>query len=312
MIKCTKNPENAVITHGGCFHADDVMATVILSKAFEFLRKDFLVCRVFKVPKNVKNQIVYDIGGGRFDHHQKGGNGVRINGVPYASCGLIWKVYGNMVIKTYLQKNGMPEESQTIYAIWKKIDKGLIQGIDAFDNGKFPLSDYPVQNMNISHIISTFNPNWDSEETSDEGFVKACDFAEIVLNNLLNKSISELKAREVVEEAIEKSHDHIMVLDKFAPCTNYILSSKNEKAKDIFFVIYPSNRIGYNWKCVPTTPHGSEYRKTVPKEWYGLEEKSLKKITGVDTAIFCNSFGKIGGALTLEDTIKLVKIAIDS
>ena len=75
MIKTTKNQEQAtVVTHGGVFHADEVLATVILSKVLG----DITVLRTFKVPEGLSDDvIVYDIGFGRFDHHQKGGNGTR-------------------------------------------------------------------------------------------------------------------------------------------------------------------------------------------------------------------------------------------
>ena len=92
MIRTTKNCKEAnAITHGGVFHADEVLATVILSKVLG----DVTVCRTFKVPEELpKDVIVYDIRYGEFDHHQKGGNGVRGNGVPNAACVLIWKEIG--------------------------------------------------------------------------------------------------------------------------------------------------------------------------------------------------------------------------
>ena len=68
-IKITKNSAEAtVITHGGTFHADEVMATVILEKVFE----DITVCRTFRVPEDLKEDvIVYDIGFGTFDHQDR-------------------------------------------------------------------------------------------------------------------------------------------------------------------------------------------------------------------------------------------------
>lgn len=75
------------ITHTGVFHADEVMATAILLKA----RGELNLMRTFKVPEDISEDvIVYDIGGGKYDHHQKGGNGARENGVPYSSAGLLW------------------------------------------------------------------------------------------------------------------------------------------------------------------------------------------------------------------------------
>ena len=60
-------PTNA-ITHAGVFHADDVFAC-----AFLFLiNSDLVVERLFKVPENIsENTVVFDIGGGRYDHHTK-------------------------------------------------------------------------------------------------------------------------------------------------------------------------------------------------------------------------------------------------
>ncbi len=72
MFKMTTNATQAtVLTHSGTFHADEVLATVILEKVLG----DITVCRTFKVPEQLANDsIVYDIGFGKYDHHQKGGN----------------------------------------------------------------------------------------------------------------------------------------------------------------------------------------------------------------------------------------------
>ena len=49
MITTTTNVSNAtLITHAGVFHADEVLATVILTKVFG---DDVTICRIFKVPE---------------------------------------------------------------------------------------------------------------------------------------------------------------------------------------------------------------------------------------------------------------------
>lgn len=55
------------LTHSGKFHADDVFSTALL----ELLNPEFQVERVLEVPADFDG-IVYDIGGGAFDHHQTG------------------------------------------------------------------------------------------------------------------------------------------------------------------------------------------------------------------------------------------------
>lgn len=298
MVSTTKNVALAnAITHGGTFHADEVLATVILSKVF----KDLVVARMFKVPSELnEGVIVYDIGLGEFDHHQKGGNGVRENGVPYAACGLIWKQFGHEIVADTCD----PE------FVWNLIDRDLIQGVDATDNGQMPKADYPAQNMSFSQVISSFNPNWDSNEDADVAFERAVAFAEIVFDNVLANAISKANAKKIVDEAIDKAEGHIMVLNHFVPWQEFIFASDKKQADEVFFVVFPSNRGGYNWQCVPDALGSFGQRKSVPNEWKGLDASELQKITGVATASFCHPAGFIGGASTLEDAIALATIAV--
>lgn len=300
MIKITNNIEKAnAITHGGTFHSDDVLATVILEKVFG----NITVCRTFEVPEKLANDIiVYDIGFGKYDHHQKGGNGSRENGVPYASAGLIWRDFGRKLV----------EDTCNPEMVWHLIDRDLIQGVDATDNGKMPSTDYPAQVMSFPKILSGFNPEWDSETSADEAFLKAIAFAKTVFENTLANAISLAKAKSIVDEAIKNAEGHIMVLDKFIPWQEFIFSSTSPKADDILFVVFPSTRGGYNWQCVPDTLGGFGQRKPVPTEWKGLHDLDYQKVTGVKTAIFCHPAGFIGGAETLEDAISIAKLAVES
>ena len=299
-IEMVKVAEHAnAITHGGIFHADEVMATVILAKVMEGLK----VCRTFKVPEELSEDVVvYDIGYGELDHHQKGGNGARENEVPYAACGLVWKKFGMQVVA----------ESVNPEKVWDILDRTLIQGIDATDNGVMPKNEYPAANMSISAIISGFNPNWDSNVNPDDAFVQAFEVAQQVFDNCLARAEGLVKADAIVEEAIGKSEGHIMILDQFVPWDAPIFTSENEKAAEIQFVVFPSNRGGYNWQCVPDALGSFGQRKPVPESWRGLRAEELQRETGVATASFCHPAGFIGGADTLADAIALAKLAIES
>lgn len=300
MFKMTTNVTQAtVITHSGTFHSDEVLATVILEKVLG----NITICRTFKVPEELADDvIVYDIGFGMYDHHQKGGNGARENGVPYAAAGLIWKDFGRQLVADTCNPD----------LVWNLIDRDLIQGIDATDNGKIPKVDYPAQAMTFSQAISSFNPNWDSEMSTDDAFAKAVEFAKIVFDNVLANAVSKANAQDIVDEAIESSVNNIMVLDRFVPWQEFIFSSANNKASDILFVVFPSNRGGYNWQCVPDALGSFGMRKAVPDEWKGLRDLELQNVTGVATATFCHPEGFIGGATTLEDAIALAKLAADA
>lgn len=299
-IKVTKdiNEANAV-THSGTFHADEVFATVILSKVVDNL----IISRVSEVKDNIDNKIIYDIGGGKFDHHQLGGNGKREDGTLYASCGLIWKEYG----KLFLEKNNY----ENIDELFDMIDKDLIEYIDADDNGDFPTIDTNYNFVHLSKLISEFNKKWNEDIDNDINFLKAVNFADIVFENKLKSIISKFDAKVIIENAIEDSKDSIMYLDKFAPWTEFLLNSNNEKARDILFVIFPSNRDGFTIRCVPKELNTFENRKDFPETWAGLKDIELQRVTGASGAVFCHNNRFIAGAKTKEDAYSLAMLAIN-
>lgn len=297
-IRITKNIEGAnCITHSGTFHCDEVFSTILFSK----ILPNVVVCRTPKVENVKEDQYVYDIGGGELDHHQYGGNGERENGVKYSSCGLVWKKFGRDVIKKYT--------NEKIDEVWKKLDKDLIQCIDAGDNGQIPPFNLDYKIVQIAGIIADFNPNWDEDLDPDNQFLKAIKLANVVFDNAIKNTISKVKAIEKVELAINNSSDGIMVLEQYLPWKDILLESSNEKAKLINFVVFPSNRGGYNVYTVPIQEGSFESRKLLPEEWAGLKDEKLQKVTNVKTASFCHNKRFICVAETKEDALKLAEIA---
>ena len=307
-IRITTNPYDAnFIPHSGTFHADDVLATVILSKTF---LGTATVMRTSVIPKErfveVK-PLIYDLGGGKFDHHQKDGNGIRKNGVPYASAGLIWKEYGlKILFNTFNDASDCD-----IKFIFDYIDGNLIQGVDAYDNGVMPKVDYPVQDMCFSEIIEKFNPTWEeNSQNADFAFIQAVLFAEIVFDRLVENAHAKTKAREKIISAISKSNNGIMVLEQDIDWQEELFRSTDEKASDILYVIYPSNRGDYKVRCVPDVLNGFGQRKPLPTEWHGLKGEELQKVTEVSDAVFCHPNGFVAGADSLEGALAMANLAI--
>lgn len=305
-IRVTSNPNDAnLITHTGTFHADEVFATVILSKSFMGMAT---VLRTVVVPEKefVETEpIIYDIGGGKLDHHQKGGNGTRENGVPYASAGLVWKEYGLKILCSTF--NGATDAE--IKFIFDYIDKNLIQGVDAYDNGVLPKADYPAQSMNISEIIRNFNPTWDSEETSDTAFIQAVNFAEVIFDKLIETAHAKAKSESIIEEAISNSKRGIMILSQQIDWQDAFFSSSNPKAKEINYVIFPSNRNDYKVRCVPDELNGFGQKMPLPVKWRGLKNEELQKCSGVSDAIFCHPNGFIAAAASFKGALQLAELA---
>ena len=286
------------ITHGGIFHADEVFATVLLGKIFPELN----VCRTFRAPEIVSEDvIVYDIGGGVYDHHQRDFNQCRENGVKFSSFGLLWRKFGRQLLTDV-------ENAELVFELF---DKSFVTGIDAFDNGQVERSNTGAQIMSVSEVISAFNPNWDEKSNADECFIKAVQFAETIFENALADAISNAKAKNGVEKAIESSENGMMILDEFMPWQEYIFDSQNEKAKHILYVVFPSLRGGYNVNAVPDAPGSFGQRKSLPEKWAGLNGQELAEVSGVKTANFCHPKRFICGADTLEDAIMLATYAIN-
>ena len=73
-----KQNNATAFTHSGKFHADDVFSSALLL----YLNPEIRLTRGNKVPEDFDG-IVFDIGRGRYDHHQKDSR-IRENGIPYA------------------------------------------------------------------------------------------------------------------------------------------------------------------------------------------------------------------------------------
>ena len=216
---------------------------------------------------------------------------------------MIWKKYGIRI----LENIGI--SSDNIDYLFNKIDKNLIQFIDANDNGITPSIKTDYKYISLASIIASFNPNWDEDVDADIRFMDAINLAKIVVRNEFESEISKLKAKSKVENAINCSENDIMILDEFMPWKEFILESNLNKAKDILYVVFPSNRGGYNVYAVPKEEGSFENRKSFPKEWAGLRDENLQKVTGVKTARFCHTACFICTAQTKDDAIKLAILA---
>lgn len=101
LLEEIKKKDAKAFTHGGKFHADDVFSSALLL----YINPEIVISRGNKVPEDFDG-IVFDIGRGRYDHHQKDSR-VRENGVPYAAFGLLWEELGKEILGEELQKNLM-------------------------------------------------------------------------------------------------------------------------------------------------------------------------------------------------------------
>ena len=102
-----------------------------------------------------------------------------------------------------------------------------------------------------------------------------------------------------------------MILDKYMPFKEIVLSRDEFKANDILFAITPSNRGGYNVHTIPRDKSTHETRMDFPANWGGLIDEDLQKESGIPTASFCHKELFLAVTGTLEDAIAMAKKTIE-
>ena len=298
-IKIVDNEFDAnFITHSGTFHADEVMASVILLNKFGSMN----IYRTSDVKNH--NAFIYDVGFGAFDHHQAYFNKTRNNGIKYASCGLVWERFG----KDIINKLNVPDKD----AFFESVDKNLIMDIDRDDNGQALKNEPEIKQQTLPNLIASFNSAWNDVEKESTCFLKAVCFANDVFNKMIKKMKAKEDARKIIEEKINESKDGILILDEYMPWKDIVLQSENEKAKDILYAVFPSKRGGYNVVATPVLPGSFDVKKPFPKTWAGREDEELQKISGVESITFCHKNLFICACKTFNDAVKIAKISINN
>lgn len=288
LLKQIKKKNAAAFTHGGKFHADDVFSSALLL----YLNPEISITRGNTVPKDFDG-IVFDIGRGKYDHHQKDSR-IRENGIPYAAFGLLWEELGTEILGEELSI---------------KFDESFIQPLDNNDN--------TGEKNELATLIGNFNPSWDVKNEEDTAFFKAVQTAEMILINKFEKYKGNERANRRIEDILtmhesavlsgEKSATEakILVLPEFVPC------QKRLRETDIAFIIFPSNRGGY---CIQPLKkeHSLNYKCNFPENWLGMEGEELKQATGLISAIFCHKGGFIMTVDDLNDAISACKISLEN
>ena len=287
LLKQIKRNNASAFTHSGKFHADDVFSAALLL----YLNPEINIFRGNKVPDDFEG-VVFDIGRGQYDHHQKDSR-IRENGVPYAAFGLLWEALGEDILGEELAE---------------KFDQSFVQPLDNNDN--------TGEKNELASLIGNFNPGWDSPGNNDQAFFQAVSVAGMILENKFeryrgneraDKRIEEiLKEHELVVSSGKKSVEEskILILPEFVPC------QKRLSETEIAFVIFPSNRGGY---CIQPQKkeYSLNYKCSFPVEWLGLENEELVQETGLASAGFCHKGGFLMTTGTLNDAVKACEISLE-
>lgn len=323
------------VTHDGIFHADDVVAGAILYLYAEGSVDSVEIVRSRDPKETEYAKVIFDVGGRYFDpridpasgqwqywldHHQPGGAGKRENGIPYAAAGLMWSVYGNLIMQSRMPKSSSCAEIRAA-ADW--IDERFIQAIDAADNGVelFQYLREDVRPMTFSGLISSMNPTWNEVGDYDARYFQAVAIAEEALDSCIQDYLGRAEARAIVEKALTDSCcSQVLVLERSCPWQEHLLSLPgNDKALYVVYEQKTEKKTTWMVQCVPDKLGSFGKRKALPELWAGLrcraetapDQAALEDVTGVSGAIFCHPGRFICGASTKDAALDLARIACD-
>lgn len=273
-----------LVTHNGAFHCDEVLAFVILKKIYP----DYNLIRA-RDPKEIqKGGIIFDVGGQYslskdiYDHHFNNAP-TRPTGEKYSSAGLIWKHFG----MDYLNQITTPTEK-----LWEQIDDRIFRWVDIVDNGE--IKQLPKNCITINHMVNSFIPNWNSDESFDGAFHKVANWLQIWFEKELDKFIGQIKAEQkVLDDYHNREYANFLIMEEFRPWQKALFD--NEIADEIDYVIYyDKNNDDYKIQCVPPYEGSFEKKKPLPKKWAGLRGQELSDLVGVEM-VFCHPGQFIGG-----------------
>ena len=286
------------VTHSGVFHADEVMASVILREIYDEVK----IIRSRDPRDFASADIVYDVGDGEFDHHSDNKE-YRETGIPYSACGLVWRAYGHEVVK----KRGPNLTSDQVDEVFYSIDEGIIESIDATDNG-FPMVQSEIHMPTVDQMVKGFNPNWNSQEDPEEQFKKAIDFCTPILCNAVDGSIAAIEAETMVKQSFEdREVENILILDRFCPWKRHL--RRYDEEGHIIYVIFKDLVNGYRIQAV-SEADSRESIKPFPREWAGKDADEINALVDIDDAIFVHPGRFIAGAGSLNSAVKMAELAL--
>ncbi len=304
----SKKKNNIVIvTHPGSFHADDVCAVATL---LLYIEKKFGMAEMKRIkivrtsdPKIIeKADFVVDVGllhdekKNRFDHHQKGRAGMRLNGVEYASFGLVWKKFGKYLCG-----------SQEVADI---VDRIMVQDVDAADNG-FDFFKTNIKGTAVFRITDmiTFERasvvrEGDFVKNIYKSFIYMVGVMRRTILSVISEQVRMMKGIDLAKKIYTKTTDKsVLVL----PRDIFVIQ---KDVPETLFTVYKSDRGTWAARVVKKDYDTFETDFKFPEEWAGKPVQDLQQMTGIDDIVFAHPGRFYVATKTKESAVKVAKLAV--
>ncbi|XP_029166589.1 UPF0160 protein C694.04c-like [Nylanderia fulva] len=329
--KSTK--KDIIITHNGKFHLDEVLACVILKS----IRPESVIVRTRNselIEKLKELGYVYsivDVGGvfdntkRYFDHHQAGFEETYSEkySVTLSSSGLVYKYMRD----EFFRSVGVDKDKEELYEeLVEDIYLEYFLYADAIDNGVTIYGEIIPRTM-ASMIDSLYEYKKDENERvendinslieeiledrikdTDQSFYKGFNLVEEDLKRYLHKKINHwLPSFKNLDRFVRESTSDILIIDKDTVISTEMINVVEKKYnKDIKFLIYDDK----NHKRICTINKARwrfESKHSLKKEWGGLRNEELDRVSKIPGGIFVHRTGFTGAHTTLEGAMKMCR-----
>lgn len=309
-----------IVTHSGKFHADDAWAVAVLKILFP----EAQVVRTRDAAQIEAADFAVDVGGiwdapaGRFDHHQKGFDGARPSGVPYASAGLVWKEYGARCVSALAAAHtGQQLSARAALEMAHSIDADVVQYLDLSDVGA---AKNAPGSYGLSAVVSGYNPNWQDEERLGYGdaadayrlsqFHRAMELLTDVMINGVKYRVGGFLSVEQVRQGDVLEDGRVLFLKNGAVPWSQVV--RTEMPKVLFVISYSIAEQRHIIHTVPVSTDSFKARADLPAAWAGLRDADLAAVTGVHDAGFCHNGRFIASAKSYEGIRSMASQALQA
>lgn len=298
-----------VMVHDGVFHADDVVSVALIKICIRMLSAvypcEIEVTRSRKTEAFLeKNQdhlyLVLDVGGGKYDHHNKDRE-TYPNGVMYSAVGKILRDIPDSLISKELKE--------------ELLINGLY-GVQAQDNGQ---KDLAKDFQNPFTFVHQFNANWTENlygEEQNAAFDKAVEMAKTVLERLFKNCKAKIDGEHIVKKCASVNSPIIELPDFVSGWQATVIEeNKNRKNSDkIRFVVFPQGK-QYRVQAVPMENGSFEVLTKLSGDFIGENPEDtpekVKNLLGNDDVVFCHPGRFIAGARSKETCIAMAKYSLN-
>lgn len=305
--------KTVIVTHYAKFHMDELLAMCMLLAGPLAETKEVVIIRnrdqqfFDKADYVVDVGRVYDPTTNRFDHHQPGFNITYGDNTSYASAGLVFMKYGELVISNLLTRyaDACLKNNALLMSYIHSDMYAYIKYVDNLDNGqkvttsiaKLGISANWVSNLNPTRMFAT---SLESDYTHN--FIVALTSLRLWFRNYIVKSAAMWLGMQYLDELInvpEITNAPYLIIPYDLPWKELMWKRWNVLSKFSFIIV--ANRDKSNWSIhhVPTSPNNLRYYKVkIPQELMGKYGAELEEITGIPDLIVCNSSGFVTYAKT--------------